>query len=149
MLQLSQLPRKDLLVTGQFFAVHRSDSFTLDGFGFRFRDGRTIEPVTGRTCDRLHAAYGTDVTFIPADAETCDLVLEKALEYEPHTADALDKRFEKMGLRPAHQLEAFDKRMQAMGLRPAKQIHSRTVEKARPKESRTAKDAPLRETSTK
>jgi hypothetical protein len=75
MLSISELPRKDGIVTGKFLARHRSESFSEEGFGFEFRAGVTVEPVAQRVHERLHQAWGSDISFEPADQESADLAL--------------------------------------------------------------------------
>jgi hypothetical protein len=75
MLSISELPRKDGIVTGKFLARHRSESFSEEGFGFKFRAGVTVEPVAQRVHERLHQAWGSDISFEPADQESADLAL--------------------------------------------------------------------------
>lgn len=72
MLSITELPRKEGIVDGAFFAHHKSDSFGLEGYGFKFREGTTVAPVLQRVHERLFAAYGGDVSFIPADRESAD-----------------------------------------------------------------------------
>jgi hypothetical protein len=74
MLSISELPRKDGLIDGNFRARHKSESFSLEGFGFKFVDGVTVDAVAMRVHDRLHAAYGGDVCFEPCDHETAEKV---------------------------------------------------------------------------
>ena len=76
MLQISELPRKDGIVAGEFFARHKSDSFSLEGYGFKFVRGVTEKPVLVRVHERLHAAYGGDVVFEPANEESAAAVLQ-------------------------------------------------------------------------
>lgn len=99
MLQISDLPRKDGLVVGEFIAHHKSDSFALEGFGFKFVNGVTTGPVAPRAHERLHAAYGSDVVFVPANQESAALVLDWlsqrsiAKEYVQDLAGAFSKLF--------------------------------------------------------
>ncbi len=75
MLSITDLPRKDGIVTGEFLARHRSPSFSLEGYGFKFSNGVTLAPVLGRVADRLHAAFGGDVSFEPRDGDSACLAL--------------------------------------------------------------------------
>lgn len=89
MFSISELPRQEGLVLGSFRARHSSPTFSLEGYGFRFVDGVTIAPVEGRIPDRLHAAYGPDVTFEPCDRDSGELAL-LALEDRGAHQDVLD-----------------------------------------------------------
>lgn len=91
MLTLSDLPRKDGVVDGNYVAVHSSDSFSLFGYGFKFEAGRTVEPVSGRTALRLGSAYGSAITFIPADRETANKVVDRIVDFKIEYGDALLK----------------------------------------------------------
>jgi hypothetical protein len=72
---ITELPRLSGVVDGLFRARHSSSSFSNDGAGFKFVAGTTVEPVLNRVADRLHAAYGNDVCFIPCDKPSADKAL--------------------------------------------------------------------------
>jgi hypothetical protein len=76
MFSITDLPRSDDgLVNRDFLAKHASSSFTLEGYGFHFVDGFSKDPVSGRVCDRLCAAYGSDVSYVPCSRETGEAAL--------------------------------------------------------------------------
>ena len=76
MLSLNELPRKDGVVCGRFCARHKSGSFLLEGYGFKFVGGVTGE-LPSRIHERLAVAYGGDVTFEPMDPDSGLLALNK------------------------------------------------------------------------
>jgi hypothetical protein len=70
MFSITDLPRNEGVIERDFFAKHSSSSFTLEGYGFHFVSGVTTGPVRGLVPDRLCAAYGSDITFVPCDRES-------------------------------------------------------------------------------
>lgn len=67
MFSIMELPRVDGLIVGEFKVRHSSSTFALDAYDFRFVDGVTESAAPSRAIERLHAAYGNDVTFVPCD----------------------------------------------------------------------------------
>lgn len=82
MFSISDLPRSDDgLVNREFIAKHATASFTLEAHDFYFVNGVTVEPISGRTCDRLCAAYGSDIVFVPHTREDGEATLAWMMQY--------------------------------------------------------------------
>ena len=64
------LPRKDGVPVGAYHLQHKLSDFAKSGFGFSFANGRTVEPITGRSLLRILYASGSDFTVEPADEDT-------------------------------------------------------------------------------
>src|SRR3954471_11022986 len=69
---IDELPREDGFPIGRYRL--RYSTVTVTMWDAKLVEGVTVEPITGRTLARLHAAYGSDCTIEPWDDETRDLV---------------------------------------------------------------------------
>lgn len=85
MLTLEDLPRKDGFAQGRYHLTHKLDSYQAYGYGFRFENGNTVEPLSGRPLMLLLMSQGIDFTIEPADDETRIGILDH-LRDRGHTA---------------------------------------------------------------
>lgn len=85
MLTLEDLPRKDGFAQGRYHLTHKHDSYQASGYGFRFENGKTVEPLSGRPLMLLLMSAGVDFTIEAADDETRIGILDH-LRDRGHTA---------------------------------------------------------------
>ena len=69
-IHVAEIPWKDGLPIGLYDLVHSSSTYKSIGFGYRFVNGKTAEPISGRTIARLLMSHGSEYTVYAHDAET-------------------------------------------------------------------------------
>jgi hypothetical protein len=71
---IDELPRQDGFPIGYYRL--RYSTVTVTMWDAKLVDGVTVEPISGRTLARLHAAYGSECMIEPWDEETRELVAD-------------------------------------------------------------------------